>query len=140
MKQVHIYLFGIGNVGKTFIQQILDSQYFFKKQHQLDLRIVGLANSRSVLTHADGIGTDWKEAFGKDSILREPDSFYTFSRAQQAIKIAVDATASAELSRFYPEIVTHGFHIVTANKIANTLSQDYYDQLRDLLKEKNLLQ
>jgi aspartokinase/homoserine dehydrogenase 1 len=32
--------------------------------------------------------------------------------------------------------VAHGFNIVTANKIANTLSQDFYDQLRELLKEK----
>jgi aspartokinase/homoserine dehydrogenase 1 len=138
MKQVHIYLFGIGNVGKTFIQQILDSQHFFKKQHQIGVRIVGLANSRSVLTHADGIGSDWKGAFGRDSVPRESSSFYKFSAGYDAIKIAVDATASAELSRFYPEIVSHGFNIVTANKIANTLSQDFYDKLRVLLKEKNL--
>jgi len=138
MKQIHIYLFGIGNVGKTFIQQIIDARPFFKSQHQLDIRIVGLANSRSVLLKAAGIQEDWKEVFGTDSVPREPDSFYVFSKNQEAVRIAVDATASQELSRFYPEIATHGFHIVTANKIANTLAQDFYDDLRAILKQKNL--
>ncbi|WP_194850014.1 homoserine dehydrogenase family protein [Nonlabens antarcticus] len=138
MTQIHIYLFGIGNVGKTFIQQILESSNFFKQHHHLDLRIVGLANSRSVLTVKDGIGTDWKEVFGKESSPREADSFYRFSKNTEVLKIAVDATASQELSRFYPEIVQHGFSIVTANKIANTLSQDFYDRLRSLLKEQHL--
>lgn len=138
MKKIHIYLFGIGNVGKTFIQQVLDSQAFFRKQHQLDLRIVGLANSRSVLTRLEGINADWREDFGNNSVPRESDSFYRFSEDLDTVKIAVDATASAELSRFYPEIAEHDFHIVTANKIANTLSQEFYDHLRTILKQKRL--
>ncbi|BAO54403.1 homoserine dehydrogenase family protein [Nonlabens marinus] len=138
MKLVHLYLFGIGNVGKTFIQQILDSRPFFKSHHQLDVRIVGLANSSTVLTLEEGIDKEWKEIFDANGSPRDPQSFYRFSETQEAIKIAVDATASIELSRFYPEIAEHGFHIVTANKIANTLSQNFYDQLRSILKGKDL--
>jgi homoserine dehydrogenase len=138
MNTIHIYLFGLGNVGSTLIEQILDSQQFFKHKQGLDLKIVGLANSRSVFTHVSGIGKDWKEVFAKQSTTREPDSFYKFSSGDLTTRIAVDATASKELSQFYPELVQHGFHVVTANKIANTLSQDFYDDLRTLLQEKEL--
>lgn len=138
MKTLHIYIFGLGNVGSKLIQQILDAHIFFKRQHQLDLRIVGLANSRRILTSREGISMDWKEEFALGSISREPDSFYHFSDDYNFAKIAVDATASKELSLFYPEIAHQGFHIVTANKIANTLSQDFYDLLRRTLSTQDL--
>ncbi|WP_304016779.1 aspartate kinase [Nonlabens dokdonensis] len=138
MKTIHIYLFGLGNVGSTLIDQILESQQFFKKAQKIDLKIIGLSNSRNVLMRNAGIGKDWKEVFAQQSVAREPDSFYKFSEGDLTTKIAVDATASKELSQFYPELVENGFHVVTANKIANTLSQSFYNKLRSVLKEKEL--
>jgi len=138
MKTIHLYIFGLGNVGGKLIQQVLESSSFFKKRHQLDLKIVGLANSRKVLTLHVGIDADWKQVFIQDAANREPDSFYKFSKNYDIPKIAVDATASKELSYFYPELASQGFHIVTANKIANTLSQEFYDNLRLTLNSKNL--
>ncbi|SCY43349.1 homoserine dehydrogenase [Nonlabens sp. Hel1_33_55] len=138
MKTIHLYIFGLGNVGSKLIDQVLDSHHFFKNQHQLDVRIVGLANSRRVLTKASGITKDWKSEFAEDSTTRESSSFYKFSEVHDIAKIAVDATASKELSNFYPEIAREGFHIVTANKIANTLSQEFYDNLRTTLDARNL--
>ncbi len=138
MNTIHIYLFGLGNVGSTLIEQILESQQFFRETQHIDLKIVGLANSRNVLTRISGIKNDWKDVFAQQSVTREPDSFYKYSKGDLTTKIAVDATASKELSQFYPELVENGFHVVTANKIANTLSQDFYDQLRTVLKEKEL--
>ncbi|MEN8815323.1 MAG: aspartate kinase [Nonlabens sp.] len=138
MNTIHIYLFGLGNVGSTLIKQILDSQQFFKENQGIDLKIVGLANSKKVLTDKDGISKDWKEVFAEQSVTRNADHFYRFSSGDLTIRIAVDATASKELSQFYPELIEHGFHVVTANKIANTLSQSFYDDLRILLQEKEL--
>lgn len=139
MNTIHIYLFGLGNVGSTLLKQIIESQPFFKVNQSLDLKIVGLANSRNVLTTVEGVNANWEQQFAKESIAREPHAFYEFAATQNAVRIAVDATASKELSGFYPELVEHGFHVVTANKIANTLSQGFYDDLRSLLKEKELL-
>ncbi|WP_397302995.1 aspartate kinase [Nonlabens ulvanivorans] len=138
MNIIHIYLFGLGNVGSTLIKQILESQHFFKINQSVELKIVGLANSRKVLTVADGIGEDWEQVFVEQSVTRQPDAFYEFAMTNDEVRIAVDATASKELSRFYPELVEQGFHVVTANKIANTLSQEFYDDLRLLLKEREL--
>ncbi|EAS21000.1 aspartokinase/homoserine dehydrogenase [Flavobacteria bacterium BBFL7] len=138
MNNIHIYLFGLGNVGSTLIKQILESQRFFKVSQGLDLKIVGLANSRKVLTVTDGIDEDWEQVFVEQSVTRRPDAFYEFATIDDEVRIAVDATASKELSHFYPELIEQGFHVVTANKIANTLSQEFYDDLRRLLKQKEL--
>jgi homoserine dehydrogenase len=138
MKQIHLYIFGIGNVGSTLIHQVLQSHSFFKQQHLIDLRIVGLANSNRVLLDLDGISLDWKEKFGTRSGVRDSDSFYKISTLYDATKIAVDATASKEVSLVYPELLENDFNIVTANKIGNTLSQEFYDQIRTVLISKNL--
>ncbi|MDP5101931.1 MAG: aspartate kinase [Nonlabens sp.] len=138
MKTVHLYIFGIGNVGSTLIEQVLAASSFFKEKHQLDLRIVGIVNSSRVLCNASGISKEWKTDFAHFSTPRQPDSFYNFALLHDEVRIAVDATASKELSTFYPELVQKGFHIVTANKIANTLSQDFYDHLRRELHVNNL--
>ncbi len=138
MKIIHIYIFGIGNVGSTLVEQILTARPFFKEKHQLDVRIVGLANSSRVYVTAAGISTNWQTDFQQHATQRKPDSFYTFAVLHDEVRIAVDATASKELSTFYPELVQHGFHIVTANKIANTLSQAFYDNLRQELRTHQL--
>lgn len=138
MKQIHLYIFGIGNVGSTLIHQVLQSHSFFKQQHYIDLRIVGLANSKRVLLDLEGISLNWKEEFGTKSEIRESDSFYKISSLYDVTKIAVDATASKEVSLVYPELLENDFNIVTANKIGNTLSQEFYDEIRTVLSLKNL--
>ncbi|WP_124979466.1 homoserine dehydrogenase family protein [Nonlabens xiamenensis] len=135
MKQIHIYLFGIGNVGSTLIKQVLDAQTYFKRNQHIDLRIVALANSTKVLFKPEGIDQHWRNDFALEGKTREADSFYQFSRVDDQEKIAVDATASQALSLCYPELIQHGFHVVTANKIANTLGQNFYDQLRMLARQ-----
>ncbi len=138
MKTIHIYLFGLGNVGSTFIKQVLESHHFFKVNKGINLKIVGIANSSRLLTDVDGINENWEKIFVSVSVDRDPNAFYEFAAINDEVRIAVDATASKELSLFYPELVQHGFHVVTANKIANTLSQTFYDDLRSLLKEREL--
>lgn len=51
----------------------------------------------------------------------------------EGIFIAVDLTASETFVENYLSLVENGFHIVTANKIANTLSYDFYKELRQVL-------
>lgn len=138
MKQIHLYIFGIGNVGSTLINQVLESHSFFKSTHNLDLKIIGLANSKRVLIDPNGITQKWKEDFSSISQVRESDSFYKIENLHEAPKIAIDATASKEVSQYYPELLDHDFNIITANKIANTLSQSFYDIIRTALKNKGL--
>ena len=49
--------------------------------------------------------------------------------------IAVDNTASADFVTQYIPLIEAGFDLVSCNKIANTLSFDFYKKLRSKLKE-----
>lgn len=138
MKLVHLYIFGIGNVGKTLIEQVLESHTFFKEKHELDLRIVGLANSTHTILKESGVDEDWQNEFKSKGIDRKPDAFYESFATIPDFKIAVDATASKDLSLYYVELLSKGFHIVTANKIANTLNYTYYKEIREIAAFKDL--
>lgn len=47
----------------------------------------------------------------------------------------VDATANEEIVQKYIDFVQNDFHIVAANKVANTLDFQFYQQLRRILKK-----
>ena len=49
--------------------------------------------------------------------------------------IVVDATASSDIIKRYIPLVQNGFHIVSANKKANTIHFDFYKELRRQLKK-----
>lgn len=51
--------------------------------------------------------------------------------------VVVDATASTSFVKHYPSFVQNGFHIVSANKMANTLHQEFYNSFRQTLKKFN---
>ncbi len=132
MKKLNLYLFGIGNVGKTLLNQIFDSKDFLEKQNGLQINLIGISNSSRMLVDLDGIGEKWEQRFVNESVVRTPDGFYR-NIDLDSINIAVDATASKELSEFYEELVSNGFHIASANKIANTFDQERYDEFRKIL-------
>ena len=60
------------------------------------------------------------------------------NKKNSKLKIFVDCTASETISKEYVNILNRGFSIVTANKIANTLDQNYYLSIRDTAKNKNV--
>lgn len=131
MSQINIAIFGIGNVGSTLIKQIAE---FNKKSPKNTLNVFAIANSKLVLFENDATG-GWSANFETQSEPYTLEDVYAFAKAN-AYKnlLAVDVTASSEFVHNYIDLVEHGFHIVTANKIANTLTYDFYQELRETLK------
>ena len=43
--KINIVLFGIGNVGSTLINQVIESQKFFLEKKNIELRFSGITNS-----------------------------------------------------------------------------------------------
>ena len=60
VKRLHIFCMGVGNVGGTMVDQVLAQREELKEVRRLDLRIMGLANSRKMLLTDTGISGDWK--------------------------------------------------------------------------------
>lgn len=130
MSQVNIAIFGIGNVGSTLIKQIAA---YNKKTSTKKLNVFCIANSKLALFQNDAT-SGWSENFETQSHPYSIEDIYAFTKTSKTPNLlAVDVTASPEFVENYIPLIENGFHIVTANKIANTLSLDFYQNLRDTL-------
>ncbi len=140
--KVNIVLFGIGNVGSTLINQVLASQKFFIEKRNIDLRFPIITNSTLAFFEKEGAQNQWEANFAQSAIpFRVSDIIKYVQEEELENLIFVDATASLALVESYPELIENGFNIVAANKKANTLDLDFYQQLRTLLNvhEKSFL-
>ncbi|QWX84146.1 bifunctional aspartate kinase/homoserine dehydrogenase I [Cellulophaga sp. HaHaR_3_176] len=133
-KKVNIALFGHGNVGGTLIDQILKSAKNIEERKGIQLNVFAVANSRKVLLSKKGITDNWKsdlEANGESFSL---DTIFDFAKEHHLENlIAVDNTASKTFVESYILMIENGFDLVSSNKIANTLSFNFYQNLRNQL-------
>tara|TARA_R110002073_G_scaffold299575_1_gene466607 strand:+ start:338 stop:1423 length:1086 start_codon:yes stop_codon:yes gene_type:complete len=137
-KKVYIVLFGIGNVGGTLISQLQKAKEKIKKVQGLDINIQIVANSRDALFQEIGDVEDWQAEFGKNAVPYSIDEIIQYTKQKGFTNlIAVDATASKQFVQNYTQLIEGGFHIASANKVANTLEYEFYNQLREILKENN---
>lgn len=132
--KINIVLFGIGNVGSTLINQVLESQKFFLEKKNIELRFPIITNSMLAFFEKDGEINSWKTNFSELAIPYTIEDIINYTKRQGLENlIAVDATASSKLVKSYTTLIENDFHIVSANKIANTLSFDFYKELREKL-------
>ncbi len=133
MSQINIAIFGIGNVGSTLLKQIAD--YNKKSQHKLN--VFCIANSTLALFQ-ERAAEGWSSNFETQAYAYNLDDVYAFAKAHAYENLlAVDVTASPNFVENYIALVENGFHIVTANKIANTVSYKFYQELRTALELNN---
>lgn len=140
--KINIVLFGIGNVGSALVNQVIESQTFFKEKRNIELFFPIITNSTLAFYEKEGTQNQWEVDFKHAAI---PYNLYDiFEYVQkQALEnlIFVDATASNELVNQYAKFIENGFDIVAANKKANTLDFNLYQELRTILNiyDKNFL-
>ncbi|WP_204346942.1 aspartate kinase [Psychroserpens algicola] len=138
MKKIHIVIFGIGNVGSTLIDQINKAKSRLRSEQSIDVYIPIVANSRLVFFEDNSMTNTWESDFSRFSNPYQLDEIIQYINENKYDHvIAVDATASSDFVQHYNALIQNGFHIVSANKIANTLALDFYDALRQNLKDNN---
>ncbi len=130
-------MFGIGNVGSTLIQQIETAQQHLERNH-LKIKIPVIANSRLAFFKEEGIANSWQTDFEAFSVPYKISDIIRFVKEKGFNNlIAIDATASSSLVKNYIQLIENGFHIISANKIANSLHAEFYNHLRLVLKKHN---
>ena len=134
--RINVILFGIGNVGSTLINQVLESQQFFLEKRNIDLRFPIITNSTVAFFEKNGIKNQWETNFQSTAFPYSIEDIVDYVQTNNLENlIAVDATASEELIKFYIPLIQNGFSIVAANKKANTLHSDFYKELRRNLQK-----
>jgi aspartokinase/homoserine dehydrogenase 1 len=101
------------------------------------LNVFAIANSKKVLLSKNGVSKNWKEnllANGEENL--KVEDIIAFAKAHHFENlIAVDNTSNINFVKNYIPFIEAGFDLVSCNKIANTLSFDFYKEVRAKLKE-----
>jgi len=136
-KKINIAIFGKGLVGGTLIAQILQSHKSILQRKNLQLCIFAVGNSSKVLLDKQGVSENWEA-----DLLREGQEGYTVADViayadQHHLEnlIAIDNTASKDFINHYGALVDNGFDLISSNKIANTVSFEFYKELRKKIRD-----
>ena len=130
---IEIYLAGVGTVGGELLNII-------NQESPPSISIRAVCSSKKMLIGSDTLNpaTAKNKLYKSNMPFGLNDFLITGSTKSSKQKIFVDCTASKTIAKEYVNILNRGFSIVTANKIANTLDQNYYHSIRDTAKNKNV--
>jgi bifunctional aspartokinase / homoserine dehydrogenase 1 len=136
-KTLHVFSLGTGNIGSTLFRQLLEQQDFLRDNNDIQVKVIGISNSRQMLFNGEGIALDsWQEELANSG---EPANLEQFISRMQKLNLPncvfVDNTASSEPTKHYLKIFESNISIVTCNKIANSSSYEQYKHLRDTARK-----
>jgi bifunctional aspartokinase / homoserine dehydrogenase 1 len=137
-KQLNVFIAGVGNVGKKLLQQIHQQQVYLASEHNLNVKVVGLANSKQYLINEDGIElNNWET-----SLLQAPQNSilnYTKEIINLNLRntVFVDVTANETVANTYTSFLEKSIAVVACNKIAASSAYNNYNKLKSLCKEFN---
>jgi aspartokinase/homoserine dehydrogenase 1 len=138
-KQLNLFIVGVGNVGGKLLEQIHQQQQYLIDEQHLDVRIIGITNSKKMYFDYDGIDLNtWKSNLLDKGNLLDLD---VFSKKVKELNyrnsIFVDNTANESISKLYADYLRNSIAVVTCNKIACSSAYKNYHELKYLSKKYN---
>lgn len=139
-KQLNVFIAGAGNVGSKLLDQIKQQQSILRDQLNLQIRVVGIANSKRILMDENGIDLSSWESQLSHAPNASIENFVSLIREKNLRNsVFVDVTASEQVASVYESLLTKSISIVACNKIACSSSFASYQQLKSLAKSYNAL-
>ncbi|MEZ4803127.1 MAG: bifunctional aspartate kinase/homoserine dehydrogenase I [Gelidibacter sp.] len=136
IKQLNVFITGVGNVGEKLVEQIKQQRKFLKDHLKLNLRVIGLSNSRTMIFDENGLSLkDWKEQLSAGNEASLQGFMDEIKRLNLRNSIFVDITANEDVSKLYADYLKQNIAVVACNKIACSSSYDNYQELKYLSKK-----
>lgn len=139
-KALHIFMVGVGLIGGTLLEQIKKQAAHLKKHQSLEIKVVGLSNSKKMLFSDGGIDLEnWKEDLLKSEEPADLTRFITQMRDMNLSNtIFVDNTADSKISNYYESILDSSISISTPNKIATSSAYLQYQRLKNIANKRGV--
>lgn len=138
---VNVFMVGVGLIGSTLLKQIKAHAEFLKKEHSLEVKVVGLANSKRMLFNENGIDLDnWRDQLSSSETPMKINNFVEKMKSLNlSSSIFVDNTADEQIAQHYNEVLDASISISTPNKIATSSAYEQYLQLKKTAKKRGIL-
>ncbi|MFC4219068.1 bifunctional aspartate kinase/homoserine dehydrogenase I [Flagellimonas marina] len=138
IKQLNLFVMGVGNVGSKFLDQIRQQKKYLKEELKLNVRVIGISNSRTMAFDENGIPLkEWETVLANGEKADKQTFFDRIKSLNYRNSVFVDNTASAEVSKTYADYLHNSISVVTCNKIACSSDYTYYKELKQLAKQYN---
>ncbi|MBT3936540.1 MAG: bifunctional aspartate kinase/homoserine dehydrogenase I [Candidatus Marinimicrobia bacterium] len=123
--KINVFIAGVGLVGSSLIRLIQD---------QSSINICGILNSSKMVINQNGVDPN---LYTEELNNGEPADVDTFilTAAQSRNAVFVDVTSSSIIAEKTANILQKGISVVSASKLANSMNQDYYNQIRQSEKQ-----
>ncbi|QCD83347.1 bifunctional aspartokinase/homoserine dehydrogenase 2, chloroplastic-like [Vigna unguiculata] len=131
-------IIGPGLIGSTLLDQLRDQASTLKEEFNIDLRVMGILGSKSMLLSDAGIDlARWRELREERGEAADLEKFVQHVHGNHFIPntALVDCTADSVIAGYYYEWLRKGIHVVTPNKKANSGPLDQYLRLRALQRQ-----
>ncbi|MCQ2611630.1 MAG: bifunctional aspartate kinase/homoserine dehydrogenase I [Treponema sp.] len=128
---IEVFAFGAGNIGGTLLDQIRDQHDKLLEQN-VDIKVMAISTIDGLMISEDGIDlTNWRDLTKDMPLKPNVDDIIEFVKEKKPLNpVFVDCTASYDLPERYLDILNAGMSIATPNKRANSMSIEFYNELR----------
>lgn len=138
IKQLNLFVMGVGNVGSKFLNQVQQQKKYLKENLKLNIRVIGISNSRTMAFDESGISLkNWKSILKDGQKADKAKFFEIVQKLNFRNSILVDNTASDEVASTYGSYLGNSISVVTCNKIACSSDYENYRNLKDLATAYN---
>jgi len=134
---LHVFCLGTGNISSTLFNQIQKQHSFLQENNDIELKMIGISNSRKMLFNLDGIDlSTWKDDLDAEGKQADLNAFIEEMKALNLPNcVLLDNTASEAPICYYEDIFSSNISLVTCNKLANSGPFKRYRSLRECARK-----
>ena len=131
IKELNLFIIGVGNVGSKLLEQIQQQQQYLKDNLLLRIRVIAISNSRTMVLGKDALDLNqWSTALENGKPTDINAFFEHAKKLNLRNSIFVDNTANAGIAYEYERYLNNNIGVVTCNKIACADSLENYMSLK----------
>lgn len=137
-KLINLFITGVGNVGERLLNQISQQSAYIETNLKINIRIVGLSNSKTMLIDHNGINLKrWKEQLSMGNKANLNGFLEQAIHLNLRNSVFLDITANNEVAQIYPKYLEQSISVIACNKIACSENLEYYKNLKQLALRYN---
>jgi aspartokinase/homoserine dehydrogenase 1 len=137
-KQLNLFITGTGNVGRRLLDQLRQQKTYLQEQLRIQVRVIGLANSRKMIFDNEGIDLQhWKEKLDAGQPMNLDQWVPGITSRNLRNAVFADVTANGDVAAVYDALLQKSISVVACNKIACSSPYGNYRKLKDLAREYN---